>query len=62
MPKTRITFSTGEHLVVNANAEQVQGALSSPWGQLNRHAEGEQPSWVWINPEQVLYFEDAPDD
>jgi hypothetical protein len=59
--RIRLTLSNGEKLIVSMDPEQVAGALSGAWGQLNRAAKGEDPDWVWVNRAHVLYYEEVTD-
>jgi hypothetical protein len=63
MARMRLTLSHGEKVIVYMDPEKVAGALASSgaWGEFNRAPEGEDPDWVWVNRDHVLYFEDVTD-
>jgi hypothetical protein len=53
---SRVVFSRDEDLDVIGDPETVVGTLRNGWAQLNRGGD-EEPDWVWVNAERVLYVE-----
>jgi hypothetical protein len=46
-------------LQVSGEAEKVVYTLKNGWAQLNRAKEGDEPQWVWVNSDRVLYVEEV---
>jgi hypothetical protein len=46
-------------LQVSGEAEKVVDILKNGWAQLNRAKEGDEPRWVWVNADRVLYVEEV---
>jgi hypothetical protein len=49
-------------LIVHSDPETVVDTLKNGWGQLNQAEEGEEPNWVWVNRDRVLYVERVSDE
>ena len=59
MARSKIVFgkTAGDTVEVDGDPERVAETLRSGWAQLNRASEGDEPDWIWVNADQVVYVE-----
>jgi hypothetical protein len=66
MAQTKLVFGMSgdsrQVLQVSGDAENVVDTLRRGWAQLNRAKEGDEPRWIWVNADRVLYVEEVADE